>query len=221
MDDPGLYPEPARAPRAVRPRDRLAAKGLAALRHADLLSLIVGSPELADRLVRRHGLSGLATLDYAAARRESGLGRAHAARLVAAFELSRRAHAAAEARPRIVRPRDAWMCVRELGPLKKEHLVGLYLDAQNGLVHKETISIGSLNTTRTHPREILYPAIEHLALGFLLVHNHPSGSADPSDEDVEFTRAVHRAAETVGIEMYDHLIVTRSGFTSLRERGAF
>jgi DNA repair protein RadC len=97
----------------------------------------------------------------------------------------------------------------------------LYLDAQNGLIHRETISVGSLNTTRSHPREILYPAIAHLALGFILVHNHPSGSLDPSDEDIAFTRAVHRAGETVGIELYDHLIVTRAGFTSLRERGAF
>ena len=221
MEDPGLYREPARASRFARPRERLAAKGVAALGHADLVSLVLGSPDLGGKLVRRHGLRGLAALDLPALLVEPGIGPAQAARLVAAFELSRRLHAATEERPRIVRPRDAWMCVRELGPLKKEHLVGLYLDAQNGLVHKETISIGSLNTTRTHPREILHPAIEHLALGFLLVHNHPSGSADPSDEDVAFTRAVHRAAETVGIEMYDHLIVTKSGFTSLRERGAF
>ena len=220
MEELALYREPVRAPRLM-PRERLEAKGLRALGHADLVALVIGSPEVAGALVRRHGLHGLSRLDRAALIREPGVGPGHAARLVAAFELSRRAHAATEERPRIVRPRDAWMCVRELGPLKKEHLVGLYLDAQNGLLHKETISIGSLNTTRTHPREILYPAIEHLALGFLLVHNHPSGSADPSDEDVEFTRAVHRAADTLGIEMYDHLIVTRGGFTSLRERGAF
>ena len=220
MDEPGLYRVPARSLH-LSPRRRLEAKGVRALGPTDLVALVMGSEETAGALVRRHGLGGLARLDFEAARREPGVGRAHAARLVAAFELSRRVHAAAEDRPRIVRPKDAWMCVRELGPLKKEHLVGLYLDAQNGLVHKETISIGSLNTTRTHPREILYPAIEHLALGFLLVHNHPSGSADPSDEDVEFTRAVHRAAETLGIEMYDHLIVTRGGYTSLRERVAF
>lgn len=220
MDELALYREPVRPPR-IGPRERLESKGVRSLGHSDLVALVLGSAEVAGTLVRRHGLSGLAGLSFDALRREPGVGPAHAARLAAAFELSRRAHAAVEDRPRIVRPRDAWMCVRELAPLKKEHLVGLYLDAQNALVHKETISVGSLNTTRTHPREILYPAIEHLALGFLLVHNHPSGSADPSDEDVEFTRAVHRAADTVGIEMYDHLIVTRGGFTSLRERGAF
>ena len=92
-------------------------------------------------------------------------------------------------------------------------------DAQNGLLSQETISIGSLNTTRTHPREILYPAVQHLALGFILAHNHPSGCPEPSPEDVEFTRAVRRAGELMGIELYDHLIVAGDGYTSLRERG--
>ena len=109
--------------------------------------------------------------------------------------------------------------VRHLGRAKKEHLVGLYLDAQNVLVHQETISIGSLNTTRTHPREILHPAVVHLALGFILVHNHPSGCMDPSTEDVEFTHAIKQACELMGIELYDHVIVARGGYTSLRERG--
>ncbi len=95
----------------------------------------------------------------------------------------------------------------------------LYLDAQNLLVHQETISIGSLNTTRTHPREILHPAVVHLALGFILVHNHPSGCLDPSPEDVEFTHSIKRAGELMGIELYDHVIVARGGYTSLRERG--
>ncbi len=125
-------------------------------------------------------------------------------------------------RPKITRPRDVFKRLgARLGPLKKEHLVGLYLDAQNGVIAEETISIGGLNTTRTHPREILYPAVTNLALGFILVHNHPSGSLDPSDEDVAFTRAVHKAGELLGIELYDHIIVARGGFTSLRERGAF
>ena len=87
------------------------------------------------------------------------------------------------------------------------------------MLHRETISIGSLNTTRTHPREILYPALVHLALGFILAHNHPSGCLDPSPEDIEFTRAVQRAADLMGIELYDHLIVAGEGYTSMRERG--
>jgi DNA repair protein RadC len=122
-------------------------------------------------------------------------------------------------RPKITKPREAYDQVHSIASARKEHLVGLYLDAQNGLLLSETISIGSLNTTRTHPREILHPAIQCLALGFILAHNHPSGCLEPSPEDVEFTRAVHRAGELMGIELYDHLIVTGSGYTSMRERG--
>jgi DNA repair protein RadC len=179
--------------------------------------------ELARRLVRRHGLDGLNALTPEDWIREPGIGVALAARLASAFELGRRTAPRGEPneRPRVTRPREVWKLTRDIANARKEHLVGLYLDAQNGLIHRETISIGSLNTTRTHPREILYPAVVHLALGFILVHNHPSGSLDPSDEDIAFTRGVHRAGETMGIELYDHLIVARGGFTSLRERGAF
>ena len=197
---------------------------------AELLALLLGNGtaktsvfDLAERLVRRHGLKGLQALTPQDWSREPGVGAALAARLASAFELGRRAtgRGESEERPKVTRPREVWKLTRDLATAKKEHLLGLYLDAQNGLIHRETISVGSLNTTRTHPREILYPAIAHLALGFILVHNHPSGSLDPSDEDVAFTRGVHRAGETVGIELYDHLIIAKSGFTSLRERGAF
>jgi DNA repair protein RadC len=232
--DPPAWPLPcsgtlAALPRQHRPRERAFAKGVSALGSTELLALVLGNgtaktsvDELARRLVRRHGLKGLRALSPKDFTREPGVGVALAARLAAAFELGRRAGSGEDdERVRVTRPREAWRLTRELGYAKKEHLLGLYLDAQNGLIHRETISVGSLNTTRTHPREILYPAIAHLALGFILVHNHPSGSLDPSDEDVAFTRAVHRASETIGIELYDHLIVAGGGFTSLRERGAF
>jgi DNA repair protein RadC len=204
------------------PHDRLRRLGVRSLSSTDLLALVIGSPSAAQTLVRRHGLPGLAELPPNSWQQQPGIGRATSARLSAVFELGRRVYAtpAEASRLRLTRPRDVFKEVRHIGPLKKEHLLGLYLDAQNGLIHTETISVGSLNTTRTHPREILYPAIVHLAFGFILAHNHPSGSLDPSDEDVAFSRAVHRAGELVGIELYDHLIVTATGFTSLRERGA-
>jgi DNA repair protein RadC len=206
----------------------LLAHGPASLSQGELLALVLG-PEsraetlyrVAGRLLRRYGLTGLSRLPASAWRSRKGLGDASAARICAAFELGRRTYGAngAEERPRLGRPQMAFRHVRHLGRARKEHLVGLYLDAQNGLLHQETISIGSLNTTRTHPREILYPAVVHLALAFILAHNHPSGCRDPSPEDLEFTQAVRRAAELMGIELYDHLIVGGDGYTSMRERG--
>ena len=215
-------------PRALRPREKLAAQGPARLSLAELLCLVLGSGtrrepvgRIAGRLLRRHGLQGLSELDADGWRKQPGIGRVTAARMCAVFELGRRAYGRArdEEPPRLSRPRDVFRRVKHLGRAKKEHLVGLYLDAQNGLLHQETISIGSLNTTRTHPREILYPAVLHLAVGFILVHNHPSGCLDPSPEDIEFTQAVRRAGDLIGIELYDHIIVARGGYTSLRERG--
>ena len=213
---------------ALRPRERLLSHGPTSLSQGELLAVVLG-PEsraealhrLARRLLRRYGLEGLAELPASAWRSEQGLGDASAARLCAVFELGRRTYAVdgEGERPRLSRPQQAYRKVRHLARARKEHLVGLYLDAQNGLLHQETISIGSLNTTRTHPREILYPAVKHLALGFILAHNHPSGCLDPSPEDLEFTHAVRRGAEFMGIELYDHLIVGRDGYTSMRERG--
>jgi DNA repair protein RadC len=217
---------PADLPRALRPREKLASAGPGALSAVELIALVVGSgsrgepvQRIAARLLRRHGLAGLADLEADALRGEPGLGVAGASRLAACCELGRRIYRSEGERRTIGGPAAAHREVRHLGRAKKEHLVGLYLDAQNGLLHRETISVGSLNTTRTHPREILYPAIAHLAMGFILAHNHPSGCLDPSAEDVEFTRAVRRAGELMGIELYDHLVVARGGFVSLRERG--
>jgi DNA repair protein RadC len=215
-------------PRALRPRDKLFAGGARLLSDGELLIILLGerrrgrpAAPLASALIRKHRLRGLAKLSAGEWRSRAAVGPASAARLCAAFELGRRAAGTGDEapRPRVNGPRQAYHRVRRLCRAKKEHLVGLYLDAQNGLLSQETISIGSLNTTRTHPREILYPAIAHLALGFILVHNHPSGCLEPSQEDIEFTQVVRRAGELIGIEIYDHLIVAAGGYTSLRERG--
>lgn len=223
--DPERSGDGAEGPRHAR--WRLLASGAASLTHEELVALVLGSAARSDgalrvarRIVRRHGLEGMGGLDPRQWRSERGVGPAAAARMTAVFELGRRLYLrSTEDRPKISSPRDAWRQVRQLGRARKEHLVGLYLDAQNALAHRETVSIGSLNTTRTHPREILHPAVVHMALGFVLAHNHPSGCADPSPEDIEFTRSIRRAGELMGIELYDHIIVTARGYTSLRERG--
>lgn len=217
-------------PATLHPYHRLAHSGPGTLTHAELVAVVAGLPggpiravRAAAALLRSKGLKGLRSLADTRSGALPGLGPAAGRRLAAATELGRRMWGGRlpDERPRITRPRDAYLRVRDLGRARKEHLVGLYLDAQNGLLVRETLSVGSLNTTRTHPREILHPALVHLAMGFLLVHNHPSGCLEPSEEDLEFTRSVRRAGETIGIELYDHLIVTAEGYTSLRERGVF
>ena len=228
---PRPAPEPARPrpelTRALRPLTRLTDHGPGSLTDGELVGILAGDgrrdtrvQSAAGALLLREGLERVSRRSVKEWTAVPGIGRAVACRVVAAFELRRRAtRKRARQRPLIDGPRSAWRQVRHLARARREHLVGIYLDAQNTVIHRETLSIGSLNTTRTHPREILYPAVRHLALAFILAHNHPSGCPDPSTEDVEFTASIRRASELFGIELYDHLIVTADGFTSLRERG--
>jgi len=226
--------EPIRRQKKVRelpatvllPRDKLLRFGAAGMSQADLLAVLLGTGtkgrsviRIAEDLVAQHGGQGLPGLSLEEWARQRGVGRVKAARMIAAFELGRRLLAPQPEEPRISSPAEAYALVRDLKRARKEHLISLYLDAQNRLICRETVSIGSLNTTRTHPREVLQPAIVNSALAFILVHNHPSGSLDPSRDDVEFTRTMARAGDLMGISLYDHLIVSRRGFVSLKERG--
>jgi DNA repair protein RadC len=218
-----LRSDPQRT-RALRPLSRLIEHGPTSLTDGELVGILVADGRCRARAdipgLLREGLEQVSRRSVREWTRVPGVGRAVACRVVAAFELRRRARQKnTRPRPTIDGPRAAWRQVRHLSRARREHLVGIYLDAQNSVIHRETLSIGSLNTTRTHPREILYPAVRHLALAFILAHNHPSGCPDPSTEDVEFTASIRRASELFGIELYDHLIVTADGFTSLRERG--
>lgn len=117
-------------------------------------------------------------------------------------------------------PPQAWRVLRRHYQGRTQEILSvLLLDSQNNVTAWVEVSRGGLNTTRTLPREIFRPAILQGAAGIILAHNHPSGSSDPSYEDVEFTSTIRRAGELLGIELYDHLILTGDGYTSLREKG--
>jgi DNA repair protein RadC len=213
-------------PAIARPREKMLKYGPRALTNTELLAVVLGNGvegenvlQVAEDLMRRHGAEALPGLTLAGWRTARGIGTVKACQMTAAFELARRILVRPEAEFRVSSPREAYELVRDLKRARKEHLVALYLDAQNHLIQRETISIGALNTTRTHPREILQPAILHSALAFVLVHNHPSGSLEPSRDDLDFTRSIARAAELIGVGLTDHLIVSPRGYLSLKERG--
>ena len=213
-------------PAIARPREKMLKYGPRALTNTELLAVVLGNGvegenvlQVAEDLMRRHGTEALPGLTLEGWRTTRGIGTVKACQMTAAFELARRILVRPEAEFRVSSPREAYELVRDLKRARKEHLVALYLDAQNHLIQRETISIGALNTTRTHPREILQPAILHSALAFVLVHNHPSGSLEPSRDDLDFTRSIARAAELIGVGLTDHLIVSPRGYLSLKERG--
>lgn len=100
----------------------------------------------------------------------------------------------------------------------REHFVGVYLNSRNNVISQETISVGSLNASIVHPREVFRPALLHAAAGVIIAHNHPSGDSNPSEEDIAITRRLHEAGKILGIDLLDHVVVAKDGYTSLRER---
>jgi len=98
---------------------------------------------------------------------------------------------------------------------RKEHFVGLYLNARHELIHKELISIGTVNASIVHPRDVFAPAILHNATAVIVAHNHPSGDATPSPEDVDVTRRLKEAGRLLGISVLQHIIITEYGYSTL------
>ena len=216
------------APRASRPvrgpREKLRERGAAALEDAELLALVLGSG-VAGRSALRIGRSlarqspaELARWPSARWSSEAGLGPARAAALVAAFELGRRALEATPEGAPIRGPEDVRPHVRDLLRARREHFVVLLLNARHELQRRETVSIGSLNASIVHPREVFLPAILHSAASVILVHNHPSGDPEPSEEDLQITRRLVEVGDLVGIGVLDHVIVAERGHVSLRSR---
>lgn len=126
------------------------------------------------------------------------------------------------ARPPLSSPASVFEALRRSGLIRarQERLVVIHLDAGCAAIGRpQEIARGQLNTCNAHPREIFREAVRRGAFGIVLAHNHPSGRTEPSDEDIEMTRAVAEAGKMIGITVYDHLIVSRHGFASLRDRG--
>ena len=116
-------------------------------------------------------------------------------------------------------PEDLYKLLRpRIGAEDREHFVAVLLSTRNAVIGIETISVGSLNASIVHPREVFKPAIVHSASAIALAHNHPSGDPEPSNEDIAITRRMLEAGRLLGIELLDHVVVARKSFTSLKER---
>lgn len=217
-------PVTAPSPRP-RSREKLRARGAGALPDAELLALVVGSGCVGrsalriGRILARRSMAELSTWSSARWLLVPGIGPARAAALAAAFELGRRAGERPASQSPIRGPEDVLAQVRDLPRARREHFVVLLLNARHEMQQRETISIGSLNASIVHPREVFLPAILHSAASVVLVHNHPSGDPEPSEEDLSITRRLVQVGDLVGIGVLDHVIVASRGVVSLRSRG--
>jgi len=217
-------------PARERPRERLIATGAASLSDAELLAILIRSGsgpcsalDIARQLlVERSSLRGLAACGVAEMQRIRGIGAAKAAEIAAAFEIGRRVQAEPGAERVVIRtPEDvARLMIPRLRERRVEVFMVLMLDARNAVKGEVEISRGTLNASLVHPREVFKAAIDSLAAGIIVVHNHPSGNAEPSPEDLEITRQLAETGRIIGIPLHDHLIVAGDKCTSLAERGA-
>ncbi|MFC1925201.1 DNA repair protein RadC [Chloroflexota bacterium] len=214
-----------------RPRERLLKLGAEALSAQEILALILGRGVknesvmvTAQRLLSQFGsLQGVASAPVEELCKVKGIGIAKASQIKAALELSKRLENSPDGRGKatIKTPEDVLSQVKgTLKDKKKEHLLALLLDTRNQLVKTATVSIGSLDSSIVHPREVFKEAISASAASVILVHNHPSGDPQPSDDDIDITKRLVEAGKIVGIEVLDHVIVGDEAYVSIKGRGS-
>jgi DNA repair protein RadC len=219
-------------PLSERPRERLLKLGSEALSAQEILALILGRGVKGEsvmvtsqKLISQFGsLKGVANASVEQLDGITGIGPAKAAQIKAAVEFGKRLEADASEEPkRILKsPEDVVAEVRnQLKGKKKEHFMVLCLDTRNRLINGKLVSMGSLDTSIVHPREVFKEAVSSCAASVIFAHNHPSGDPEPSKEDVELTKRLAKAGEIIGIDVLDHIIVCDKGYVSLKARNLF
>ena len=219
-------------PTSERPRERLQKFGVEALSVPEILALILGRgiagesvTITAQRLLSQFGnLRGIAGASLEELTQVRGIGPAKASQIKAAFELANRLEGYAEAgkKPPVKTPDEVMSLVRgRLRGKKKEHFLALLLDTRGQLIKVSEISVGSLDTSVVHPREVFKEAMSASASSVIFVHNHPSGDPEPSEDDIKLTGRLARAGEIVGIDVLDHIIIGDKNCLSLKSKGLF
>lgn len=207
------------------PREKLRVKGSQFLKDYELLAILLNTGykgknvlTLSKDILNKYTVSELFKLDLKQLEKIKGIGKAKSTLLLATFELARRVlEKKNPLNPPISKPADVLPLLRDIRGKKKEYFVGIYLNSCNQIICQEEISIGTLDASLVHPREVFEPAIQKGASGIILVHNHPSGNPHPSKQDIEVTLRIKQAGELMGIEIIDHLIISQQSFFSMKE----
>ncbi len=210
------------------PREKMMTQGAGELSLPELISVVLGSGsrrenvfELGRRIAGSYGAEGIASRGSVRELMSSyGIGRARACQLGAALELGRRLYDPGSREFPILRsPADCASFLEPMGRLAREQFRCLYLNTQNRVIREEVISIGTLNASLVHPREVFHYAIQYSAAAMILAHNHPGGGTQPSSEDRALTRQLLAVSRVMGIGILDHLIIAPGGWFSFQENG--
>ena len=211
-------------PSEDKPRQKLITLGPTTLKTSELLAVILntGSKKedvlsMSERVIKEYGENSILSFtDPQKVSEDFGIPLIKACVIVAVGELGRRYFKKKEIGRATLRvAKDVFEYVKDMRDLPKEHFRGIYLDSHNRVIHDEIISIGTINTNLVHPREVFRSAIEYNAAAVILVHNHPSGIVTPSQSDVIITKQLIDAGKIMGINLLDHIIVTKDSFLSI------
>lgn len=211
-------------PAEEKPREKLIKYGPAVLSATELIAILLnvgtkkeGVLEMSGRILKEYGEKAIINQkDPSKIKEALNVPLSKACQIVACFELGRRFFKTNSSHQEFIRTaKEVYEYLKDMRDLPKEHLRGLYLNSHYRLIHDEVISIGSLNANIIHPREVFKPALEHSASAVILAHNHPSGVAKPSEEDIAITKQLIEAGKILGVGLLDHVIITKNKFTSI------
>jgi len=203
-----------------RPREKLDRYGAQKLDDHELIAILLGSGvqganvlELSKNIVKLIKKVGLGNLTVELLMKVHGLGKIKAGQIIASLEYGRRAHTVAQ--EVILSPEKVFDLCSDVRDSKREHFIVFYLNSRNAVIAREIISIGTLDASLVHPREVFEPALRHSAARVCLAHNHPSGSLLPSSNDELLTEQLVQAGKLMGIQVVDHLILTKTHYNRL------
>ena len=204
-----------------KPREKMNKNGVRALSDMELLAVLLGSGiKGADVFTLARDILKIAQSDFNSLNIDNltkidGIGLAKAAQIVAAIEFAKRFLIKEEVK--IMSSDDILKLTDDLKNKKQEYFIVITLDGAHNLIQKRVVFIGTLNRTLIHPREIFADALTDRAADIVLIHNHPSGSLEPSREDLDITRQLEDAGKILGINILDHIIISKSGYYSFQE----
>ena len=207
-----------------RPRERFQKNGAEVLSNAELLAIILQKGnkkenvvDMSNRLLSKHGIDKLSELSLTELQEINGIGPAKAMQIKALFEFNKRYNFVIKTKNivTIEKSEDIYnYFVDKLKDKKKEHLYAVFLDSKNKIITENLISVGTLNTSLVHPREVFKSAIKESANSIILVHNHPSGNPEPSEEDKMITDLLFKTGELLSIKVLDHVIIGKDKWYS-------
>jgi len=208
-------------PKVDRPREKLERYGVEKLKDAELLAILLRTGtkdinvlKLSEKILNKFKNQKFENVSIDDLKKIHGLGSVKACEIIACFELGRRMLKDKKSSI-LLSPKDVWQRMEDIRDSKKEHFVVFYLDSRNQEIQREIISIGTLNESLVHPREVFEGAIKNNASSIIIVHNHPSGDLEPSESDMEISKKLINAGKILDIRICDNIIVTKTLFKSI------